>query len=87
MEETKKTTPKRAVLVSIVKEGDGYRVSLDDAIREAGAGRIWRQAEHVTNKLSPASEVENMQFAESELTNFGYYIFARLHAFVERGEN
>jgi hypothetical protein len=70
-----------------VREGDGFRVSLDDAVSEPGPGRRWKQAEHVTNKLMPANSIEDMQFPEHELEDFGYYVFARLHAFVARGEN
>lgn len=87
MDETGKTRPNRALLISVVREGDGYRVSLDDVVPEPGPGRRWRQAEHVTNKLMPAESIDDMQFEGNELFNFGYYVFARLHAFVVCGKN
>ncbi|HVX57405.1 MAG TPA: hypothetical protein VHA37_06760, partial [Candidatus Saccharimonadales bacterium] len=62
-------------------------VSLDDATRAPGQPVMWRQAEHVTNKVVPAANVENAEFSEEELADFGHYIFARLSAFVGRGEN
>ena len=87
MDQIGKVGPHRALLVSVIKEGDGFRICLDDVVRDAETTKLWRQAEHVTNKFMPASSIEEMQFAENELFDFGYYVFARLNAFVKRGEN
>lgn len=86
MQNTNKS-PSRAVLISVVREGSGFRVSLDDAVRDVAAPKLWRQAEHVTNQFVAAPSIENVQLTETELADFGHYIFARLSAFVARGEN
>jgi len=85
--EQKRTHSNRAILVSIFREGDGFRVSLDDAVRDANEEALWRRVEHVTNKPMSANNIERMEFAESEFADFGHYILARLSAFVQRGEN
>lgn len=85
--ESTKSGPNRVIIVSVVREGNNFRVSLDDATRASGQPMMWRQVEHVTNKVVPAANVENAQFSEEELVSFGHYIFARLSAFVGRGEN
>ncbi len=75
------------MLVSVKREGEAFRISLDDAIREVESDRSWIQSEHVTNKPFAVDAFEKMEFDEKELANFGYYILARLSAFVKRSEN
>jgi len=87
MEDAKSAPSNRAVLISVVREGSGFRVSLDDAVRDAATPKLWRQAEHVTNQFVAAPSIESLQLSEAELADFGHYIFARLSAFVSRSEN
>lgn len=76
---------RRAVLVSIEREGGRLRVRLDDVESEIGS-RQWVQKEHVTNKTYDEDVVREMAIDEDEFADFGMYIFARLKAFLSMGE-
>jgi hypothetical protein len=78
--------PKRAVLVSIAKEGEEFRLRLDDLTHQEGLPVTWKQMEHFTSKLLPERAFEELEFDEKLLADFGYHILARLHAFKECGE-
>ncbi|MFC3651863.1 hypothetical protein ACFONN_09930 [Dyella humi] len=78
--------PRRAVLVSVEREGDSLRVRLDDAECDVTSLKIWNQKEHVTNKLLPEESFREMNISDEELANFGAVIFARLNAFLDLGE-
>jgi hypothetical protein len=86
MSNSKDTKPRRAVLVSIKREGDEFRVSLDDVEFQSLRPATWKQKDHVTSKLIAVKALEDLVFNEKELANLGYYILARLHAFKESGE-
>jgi hypothetical protein len=77
---------RRAVLVSIEREGGQIRVRLDDAEGVVGS-RQWVQKEHVTNKTYDEDVVREMAIDEGELADFGLYVFARLNAFISMGES
>ena len=81
---TEPTKSKRAVLVSVERDGQDMRISLDDAVCKSE--KVWSQQEHVTNKLVAAKAFASMQFDEKELADFGHYILARLYAFIKRNE-
>lgn len=76
----------RAVLISVIKEGDAYRVCLDDAKCQDKSARQWVVDVHYTNKLFSNGVFENLAFDEKELADLGCAIVARLHAFNEGGE-
>jgi len=86
MNDAKKTKPRRAVLVSITKQGDGYRLSLDDVEYQNSSPTLWKQREHITSKEISESAIEELKFDEKELADIGHYILARLHAFKSCGE-
>lgn len=86
IESDEQTARDRAVLISLVKEGGAYRVCLDDAKRQDQLARQWVVDVHYTNKLISGGVFENLEFDEKELTDFGYAIMARLHAFNQSGE-
>lgn len=81
---TEPTKSKRAVLVSVERDGQDMRIRLDDAVCKTE--KVWSQQEHVTNKLVSAKSFESMEFDEKELADFGHYILARLYAFIKRNE-
>jgi hypothetical protein len=85
MSEQKHT--RRAVLVSVERDGAHMRISLDDVVCDAAAPMNWERKEHVTNKSVAHDAFEKMEFDEKELADFGNYILARLSAFVKRKEN
>jgi len=84
---TSKADTRRALLVSVTKEGTNFCISLDDVVGNAGYGEIWIQKEHVTNKTIKQVVFEQMQFDEKELAHFAYHVMARLKAFLDRREN
>lgn len=77
---------RRAVLVSAVPGTNTVRICLDDVVSEFQAPKSWFQREHVTNKEISLSSFENGQFDDKELADFGFFILARLSAFMDRGE-
>jgi hypothetical protein len=83
MESMKK---RRAVLVSLTEEGDELRLSIDDVKCKGGTPVIWEQAEHVTSKMISTESLEQIDWSEKELADFGYYIIARLRAFRKLNE-
>lgn len=54
----------RAVLISLVKEGDSYRICLDDVKRLDNSSRQWAIDVHYTNKLFSDGVFENLEFDE-----------------------
>lgn len=78
---------RRAVLVSVEKDGEDLRIRLDDVVCDPGSTKHWVQKEHVTNKPVPGNAFEKMAFDDKELADFGHYILARLSAFIKRNEN
>lgn len=77
---------KRAVLVSLAKEGNQYSLQLDDVESQLDQPAEWRQEEHITSQLISTNAIEKMEFDEKFLADLGYYILARIHAFRESGE-
>lgn len=77
---------RRAVLVSVAKEGAGFRISLDDVKCQDKASGQWVVDVHYTNKLIPAEAIELLEFDEKELADFGCAILARLYAFNQQNE-
>jgi hypothetical protein len=86
MSDAKKPKPRRAVLVSVTKQGDEFRLSLDDVECQRSAPTLWKQRDHVTSKEISERAIEELEFDEKELADIGHYILARLHAFKSRGE-
>lgn len=86
MKDTERVACGRAVLVSLEKQGDAYRICLDDAKCQDKSARKWVVDVHYTNKLFSDEVFENISFDEKELADFGYAIMARLHAFNGLGE-
>jgi hypothetical protein len=84
---TEPKSTRRAVLVTVLEDGEGFRISLDDAVCQIENAETWIQKEHVTSKPLAGSAFEKMKFDEKELSDFGYYILARLSAFIKRNEN
>jgi len=78
---------RRAVLVSVEKDGEGLRIRLDDVVCDDGSGNNWVQKDHVTNKSVAGDAFQKMEFDDKELADFGHYILARLGAFIKRNEN
>lgn len=73
-------------MVSVEHDGEGFRLRLDDATCDTGSSTLWTQSDHVTNKHLSVEAFQNMKFDEKELADLGYYILARLGAFIKRNE-
>lgn len=82
-----KTGKRRAVLISLHKDDGEFRISLDDAEGQSQTETDWIKKEHITHKSFPEKTFSNMDFDEKELADFGYYVLARLSAFIEQGED
>ncbi len=76
---------RRALLVSVQKEGKDLRICLDDVV--SMGSETWTEDVHVTSKIVAGDAFDKMTFENKELADFGYYILARISAFVKRGEN
>ena len=76
---------KRAVLISLEDEGDQLRLRLDDIVKMDDP-LVWKQDVHYTSKLYQKDNLENLEFDEKDLADFGYSIWARLYAFMKQGE-
>jgi hypothetical protein len=83
MEQTMTDRKQRAVVLYLEKSEKGFDIVMDDACRN---GKDWSWDVHVTRKLIDEKVWEDLSFQESELSDFGYYIMARLNAFRTRGE-
>ena len=77
---------RRAVLVSLEREGSNLRIRLDDVECTTSSPNLWSQKEHVTSKVVGEESFREMTLGDDELANFGAYIFARLNAFLELKE-
>jgi hypothetical protein len=77
---------RRAVLVSISRSGADFILQLDDVACQSTTPTLWRQKEAITWKAITEEKINNLDFDDAELKEFGYYILARLHAFWTRGE-
>jgi hypothetical protein len=83
----KKVKSRRALLISVIQEGNGFRVILDDVVKSISIDRAWIQKEHVTSKLIQEDKFQLRQTDEKELADFAYYVLARLKAYVDLREN
>lgn len=81
------TKNRRGILVTLNRQDGGLRIDLDDVANDQSSPRNWLQKEHVTNKCFPVDAFESMEFDEKELANLGYYVLARLSAFLARNED
>lgn len=78
-------TQPRAILVSVEKINDGkINLCLDDVIKEQD--KKWSHAISYTKKELSLHDLEQLDFDEKELADFGYAILARLHAFHTQGD-
>jgi hypothetical protein len=77
---------KRAVVVSLVKEGEDFRWRLDDGVKKSSAPITWEYDVHCTSDIMLNSKFENLDWSEKELADFGYSILARLNAFRKLDE-
>lgn len=72
--------------MTVQDDNEELRISLDDVVCEIENTDTWIKKEHVTSKPVAADSFDKMQFDEKELADFGYYILARLSAFIKRRE-
>jgi hypothetical protein len=61
------------------------KLTLDDIVN-SGDGKTWRLDDFITMKEYDKSNLDNLDFSEKELSDFGYYIISRLYAFYKRNE-
>jgi hypothetical protein len=59
---------------------------LDDVVGNPEAPRTWYQDVHVTHKMFDRQGFLDVKMDDAEVTDFGYYIIARLNAFVGQNE-
>ncbi len=78
---------RRAVLVSLEKTQKGkIKISLDDLIQSDVDPLKWIKDVPITSKEYNTEMLEALEFNNEELSEFGYYIIARLYAFYKECE-
>ena len=77
---------RRGVLVTVDVVDNEFRLRLDDVEGNREAPGIWQQGVHITHKMFDRQGFFDMKLDDAEVTDFGYYIIARLNAFVGQNE-
>lgn len=80
------TRKRRAVLVSVDRAADRIRLRLDDVVSKDEKSAEWKRVDVFTWKDLEEKSLDELEFDEKELADFGYTIIARLYAFKKRGE-
>lgn len=83
----KRERSKRGVLVCVNKMRNGnIQLTLDDVRRGEPDASTWTLDVFITAKDLSEEQFKELKFDEKELSDFGYYILSRLHAFYEENE-
>jgi hypothetical protein len=77
---------RRAILVELVDHDGSFQVRLHDVVRREQDRSTWKRDAFYTEKGYDRKVVEDMAFDDSDMTDLGVAIMARLWAFLERGE-
>ena len=78
---------KKAILVSVEERQGTPWLCLDDLQSDGASDACtWRKAAHFTAKPISGGLLEDINWTEKELADFGYHILARLHAFYKLHE-
>jgi len=77
---------RRGVLVTVDVFDNELRLRLDDVEGNSEEPGVWQQDAHITHKTFDRKSFVDMKLDDADITDFGYYIVARINAFLERNE-